>query len=101
MRRNKKLFKSVVTEPMVLQMQHAAIEKVRHDKDWNNYDVDDFPRPTSFLFLDEDDFILFLDKMIDEQHLKVDCEMQITTSASGQLHPRGYSELPMLNEVSE
>lgn len=95
------LFESVVTEPMVLNMQEEEIITVRHENDWNTYDVEDFPRPTSFLFGDDDDCDLFLDKVRDEQHLKIDCEMEMTTSPSAQLPPSGCSELPRRNEVSE
>lgn len=49
--------------------------RVKEEKEEGSWSVDDFPRPTSFLFRDPDDLDLFLDKVRFEQDLKIDCEM--------------------------
>lgn len=76
LRMNKKLFKYVVKEPTVIGMTEEDIVKIIEERVEHSYSIiDDWHRPTSFLFADFHDLELFLDKVRHEQDCRIDCEM--------------------------
>lgn len=73
MRRNRELFKNTVIEPLVMKMTEEDMINVLEERKEGS--CSDLRRPTSFVFKNSEEFALFLDNVMDEQGLKIDCEM--------------------------